>query len=228
MLHVPLLHCVELLIIFDLIKRHQSKLARHRHASDSFMLRLPYARCQTVLHGCCHANYVPLHVYSTLAGVTGPAVRFSGFPFLSQSYPSFIRLQAVQCSSRCVQVAYVAFGIAVPPDDAERARAAMAEASPTSAELIAVAKHNIVRCYEAMKPFLAVSEKYDHPADRTPEAPAVLNCTYRTIADAKATAPAEFKAYVECLSYYSLHLETAIPKCRAEMKAFEAAFPFKP
>lgn len=104
----------------------------------------------------------------------------------------------------------------------------MAEAPPSSAELLGVAKHLIVKCYDAMKPYLAVAEKYDHPADRTPEAPAVINCAHKVITEARATAPAEFKAYVDCINYYSLHAKTALQKCRAEQKAFEEAFPLKP
>ena len=101
----------------------------------------------------------------------------------------------------------------------------MADAPPSSAELLAVAKHLIVRCYDAMKPYLAVAEKYEHPLDRTPEAPAVLRCAHTVVSDAKREAPEAFKAYVDCVSYYSLKAETTLQKCRAEQKAFEAAFP---
>lgn len=88
---------------------------------------------------------------------------------------------------------------------------------PTTAVLLAVAKHVSFACSKPNKAYLECKHKDKNPQACLEQGDAVTACTIDLLKDLNAKAPEELKAYCECMDYYSHNFG----KCRKEQKAFE-------
>ncbi|KAK9919047.1 hypothetical protein WJX75_008974 [Coccomyxa subellipsoidea] len=86
---------------------------------------------------------------------------------------------------------------------------------------MSISKHLAARCSKQSKAFIECKRKDKNPEACLKEGDAVTACAIETLKLAQEKAPQEFKAFYECMDYYSNKFE----KCRKEQKAFEAAFP---
>lgn len=92
---------------------------------------------------------------------------------------------------------------------------------PTSAVLMSISKHLATKCNKQSRDYIECKRRDKNPESCLKEGDTVTACAIDTLKEAQQKAPKEFKAFYECMDYYSNKFE----KCRKEQKAFEEAFP---
>mmetsp|Transcript_12303 Transcript_12303/g.34566 ORF Transcript_12303/g.34566 Transcript_12303/m.34566 type:complete len:103 (-) Transcript_12303:158-466(-) len=92
---------------------------------------------------------------------------------------------------------------------------------PTSAVLMAIAKHIAVSCKKENATFMECKLKDCNPEACLAEGEAVTKCGVALLKKLNTEAPKELKAYYDCLDYYSNNLL----KCRKYQEAFEKVCP---
>jgi NADH dehydrogenase (ubiquinone) 1 alpha subcomplex subunit 8 len=104
---------------------------------------------------------------------------------------------------------------------APAAGGAAAPPPPTAAVLMSIAKHVAVRCSAVNRAYAACKDADADPSKCLAAGEASTDCVVGLLKEMHAAAPAELSAYCACMDYYS----NRFPKCRAEQKALEEAFP---
>lgn len=92
---------------------------------------------------------------------------------------------------------------------------------PTTAVLLAVAKHISFACAKTNKAYLECKQKDKNPEACLQQGEAVTSCAIDLLKDLSQKAPQELTAFCECMDYYSHNFA----KCRKEQKAFEEKCP---